>query len=56
MDHFQGVNSQERFNNEMLNELRQIRMLLERNAQAVEQTSVETPVQRRGRRKGDVNQ
>ena len=36
MDHFQGVNNQERFNNDMLNELRQIRQLLERNAQAFE--------------------
>jgi hypothetical protein len=56
MDHFQGVNGQERFNNELLSELRQIRKLLEHNAQVVEQPKEEKPVQRRGRRKGVVNQ
>jgi len=55
MDHFQGVNAQERFNNDLLNELREIRRLLERNAQAVEQPESK-PVQKRGRRKGAVNQ
>jgi len=56
MDYFAGITPQERFNNEMLNELRQIRKLLEHNAQVLEQpnetkiTQIQ-PVQRRGRKK-----
>lgn len=41
MDHFKGVNETERFNNDLLNELRQIRQLLERNAQAIESADKE---------------
>lgn len=41
MNHFKGVNETERFNNDMLNELRQIRQLLERNAQALESANKE---------------
>ncbi|MNH83814.1 hypothetical protein D3C73_362180 [compost metagenome] len=33
MDHFQGVTPEERYKNDILNELRQIRGLLEQNAQ-----------------------
>lgn len=36
MDHFTGTNARERYDNDLLNEMRQIRILLERNAQAVE--------------------
>lgn len=41
--HFKGLNDQERYNNTVLNELTQIRQLLERIAQTVEHP------------KGDVN-
>lgn len=54
MDHFQGINARERYDNDVLNELRQIRMLLERNAQAVE-TAKEVP-QRQARQKRGDNQ
>lgn len=56
MDYFDGITPQERFNNALLSEMRQIRQLLERNAQALEQpnetkiTQIQ-PVQRRGRKK-----
>lgn len=54
MDHFQGVTAKERYDNELLNELRQIRQLLERNAQAVEQTG--EPKQRQPRQKRSEEQ
>lgn len=38
MDHFAGITPRERYDNDLLNEMRQIRQLLERNAQAVEPT------------------
>jgi hypothetical protein len=56
MDHFPGISPRERYDNDLLNEMRQIRLMLERNAQAVEQpketkiTQIQ-PVQRRGRKK-----
>lgn len=37
MDHFPGITPYERYSNDLLNEMRAIRILLERNAQAVEQ-------------------
>ncbi|MBB6694381.1 hypothetical protein H7B90_23575 [Cohnella xylanilytica] len=54
MDHFNGITPEERWKNDILNELRAIRQHLERNAQAVETVEeIEIkPVQRRGRRKG----
>ena len=54
VDHFQGVTAKERYDNELLNELRQIRQLLERNAQAVEQTG--EPKQRQPRQKRSEEQ
>ena len=51
MDHFQGTTAQERYYNDVLNELRQIRQLLERNAQAVEETPNEVQIPRQGRQK-----
>lgn len=56
MDYFEGVSAKERYDNDVLNELRTIRKLLERNAQAPEQKiekQVKAPVQRR-KRKGVV--
>jgi hypothetical protein len=56
MDHFPGISPRERYDNDLLNEMRMIRQMLERNAQAVEQpketkiTQIQ-PVQRRGRKK-----
>ena len=49
MDHFQGVTPQERYQNDVLNELRAIRELLVRNAQAVEHKPV-NPVKPRQNR------
>jgi len=37
MDHYRGINPDERYKNDVLNELRLIRELLVRNAQMVEQ-------------------
>lgn len=59
MEHFPGITPQERYQNDLLNEMRQIRVLLERNAQAVEQPKIRQakpakPVQRQ-KRKGVVN-
>jgi hypothetical protein len=55
MDHFTGSSARERYDNDLLNEMRQIRILLERNAQAVEPETKKItqiqPAQRRGRKK-----
>lgn len=60
MDHFLGITPQERFNNELLREIKEtnrlLGKLLERNAQAVELPTGIKPIQRRGRPKGAVNQ
>lgn len=47
MNHFPGITPDERYKNDLLNEVRQIRQLLERNAQAVEQEKPKT-TQRKG--------
>lgn len=55
MNHFKGINDQERYNNAILNELTQIRQLLERIAQTVEQpkgeVKHESGIRRTGRPK-----
>jgi ElaB/YqjD/DUF883 family membrane-anchored ribosome-binding protein len=60
MDHFPGITPRERYDNDLLNEMRKlnenIERLFDRNAQAVEQpvNKVVTqlqPAQRRGRKK-----
>lgn len=57
MDHYEGITPDQRWRNDLLNEIRAIRQHLERNAQAVETTAEAIkPVQRRGRRKGAANQ
>lgn len=48
-NHFKGVSEQERYNNDVLSELRQIRQLLERNAQTSEGTKETVPRKPRGR-------
>lgn len=58
MNHFEGITPEQRWRNDVLNELRLIRKALEHNAQVVE-TQAKQPkqsIQRRGRRKGVVNQ
>lgn len=42
-DHFQGITPQERYNNDVLNELRQIRKLLERDVQTVKEEQTKDP-------------
>lgn len=59
MNHFQGITPEERWKNDLLNEVRQIRQALERNAQAVEAEPKEQIVPhkkpgRRPRQKGAV--
>ena len=53
--HFKGLNDQERYNNAVLDELTQIRQLLERIAQTVEQpkgeVNNESGIRRPGRPK-----
>lgn len=60
MNHFNDAVPENRWRNDMLNEIRTtnqlLRQLLERNAQAVEEVQPMKTVQRRGRRKGAVNQ
>lgn len=63
MDHYEGITPDQRWRNDLLNEMREnnrlLRLFLERNAQAVEpvaEVKEIKPVQRRGRRKGAVNQ
>jgi hypothetical protein len=52
MNHYEGITPDQRWRNDLLNEMRQIRQLLERNAQAVEQPEEKAEPKRRGRRKG----
>lgn len=49
MDHFQGTTNEERYKNDVLNELRRIRIALERNAQAVEHKEVVNDTKRKER-------
>lgn len=56
MDHFSGVTPEERWKNDVLNEVRHIRQCLERIAQASEPNQIELPMgneqnNRRGRQK-----
>ncbi|WP_221469321.1 hypothetical protein [Cohnella nanjingensis] len=54
MNHFGGITPKERYDNEVLEELRAIRQLLERNAQAFEPQPVVKMDGRRGPRKKTV--
>lgn len=47
-EHYDGITPDQRYKNDVLNELRQIRQLLERNGQALE-TPIETNKRRQRR-------
>lgn len=40
MDHYSGISADERWKNDLLNELREIKKMLEHNAQVVEQPNI----------------
>lgn len=60
MDHFEGITPEQRWRNDLLNEQREtnrlLREIIGRNAQASNEIAEPKPIQRRGRRKGAVNQ